>query len=50
MSKFYFTLLLTLFSFNVFAAQDKKLPIEVFAGLKSISQVKLSPMVIILPM
>ena len=35
--------LITLISFNALAAQDKKLPIEAFAGLKDFSQVKLSP-------
>ena len=35
--------LITLISFNALAAQDKKLPIEAFAGLKDFSQIKLSP-------
>ncbi|ATG57515.1 MULTISPECIES: alpha/beta hydrolase family protein [Pseudoalteromonas] len=35
--------LITLISFNTLAEQDKKLPIEAFAGLKDFSQVKLSP-------
>ncbi|MBB1356326.1 S9 family peptidase, partial [Pseudoalteromonas sp. SR45-5] len=43
MFKFIFTLLIALQSFGSFATQDKKLPIEVFAGLKDFSQVKLSP-------
>ncbi|KPZ57735.1 S9 family peptidase [Pseudoalteromonas sp. P1-25] len=43
MSKFYLTLVLALLSFSCLSAPDKKLPIEAFAGLKSISQVKLSP-------
>ncbi|MEN8635496.1 S9 family peptidase [Pseudoalteromonas distincta] len=43
MLKFILTLLIALQSFGSIATQDKKLPIEVFAGLKDFSQVKLSP-------
>ena len=43
MSKLYLTLVFALLSFSCLSASDKKLSIEAFAGLKSISQVKLSP-------